>query len=273
MPLISTPFSRIALNLIGPLHPPPDDGHRHILLVVDDATRYPVSVMENPLFDVIISNVPGVVNVSDNSKKVRKDVSVQCDDEYVNVSTRSMDFKRNKLPKPLNVISGVLNVSNTKMINLQNNDESLFKVREQAVSFDLNVQVKSFVTKDRLFNRISPNNNLQLVVPKDLRGEVMKIAHEGLLARHMGIANTFGKVSSQFFWPRYSQDIEESVKPCHQCQMNCYKGKIGKAPLQKMSLISTFSRIALDLIGPLHPPPDDGHRYILSVVDYATRYP
>ena len=232
-----------------------------------------VSVMEDPLFDVIIGNVPGVVNVSDDSKKVCEEVSIQCDD-YVNVSTRSMDSRRNKLPKPLNVISGVLNVSKTKMINLQNNDESLLKVREQAVPFDLNVQVKSFVTKDRLFHRISPNNNLQLVVPKDLRGEVMKIAHEGLLAGHMGIANTFGKVSSQFYWPRYSQDIEEYVKSCHQCQMSCYKGKIGKAPLQKMPLISTpFSRIALDLIGPLHPPSDDGHRYILSVVDYATRYP
>ena len=52
------------------------------------------------------------------------------------------------------------------MMNLQNNDESLSKVREQAVPFDLNVQVKSFVTKDKLFHRISPNNNLQLVIPK-----------------------------------------------------------------------------------------------------------
>ena len=84
------------------------------------------------------------------------------------------------------------------MINPQNNDESLLRVREQAVPFDLNVQVKSFVIKDRLFYRISPSNNLQLLVPKDLRGEVMKMAHEGLLAGHMGIANTFGKVSSVF---------------------------------------------------------------------------
>ena len=44
MPLISTPFSRIALDLIGPLHPPSDDGHRYILSVVDYATRYPEAV-------------------------------------------------------------------------------------------------------------------------------------------------------------------------------------------------------------------------------------
>ena len=38
------------------------------------------------------------------------------------------------------------------------------------------------------------------------------------------------------------------------------------------NLYSCF-RIALGICGPLHPPCDDGHRYILWVVDYATKYP
>lgn len=29
----------------------------------------------------------------------------------------------------------------------------------------------------------------------------------------------------------------------------------------------------MDLVGPLQPPTDRGNRYILTVVDYATRYP
>ncbi|XP_043212021.1 uncharacterized protein LOC122376289 [Amphibalanus amphitrite] len=32
-------------------------------------------------------------------------------------------------------------------------------------------------------------------------------------------------------------------------------------------------RVALDLNGPIHPPSEEGHRYILTLVDYATRYP
>ena len=41
MPLIDTPFKRVAVDLIGPIHPPSEQGHRYILTLVDYATRYP----------------------------------------------------------------------------------------------------------------------------------------------------------------------------------------------------------------------------------------
>ena len=34
-----------------------------------------------------------------------------------------------------------------------------------------------------------------------------------------------------------------------------------------------FKRVATDLVGPIGPPSEDGHRYILTLVDFATRYP
>ena len=47
-----------------------------------------------------------------------------------------------------------------------------------------------------------------------------------------------------------------------------------KAPLGRIPLIDVpFQRVAMDLIGPIHPVSDRGHRYILTIVDYATRYP
>ena len=41
MPLIDEPFRRVAVDLIGPLHPPTDKGNRYILTLVYYATRYP----------------------------------------------------------------------------------------------------------------------------------------------------------------------------------------------------------------------------------------
>ena len=44
-------------------------------------------------------------------------------------------------------------------------------------------------------------------------------------------------------------------------------------PLQKIPLIDTpFKRVAVDLIWPIFPSSKEGYRYILSMVDYATRY-
>lgn len=44
MPLIDTPFKRVAVDLIDPIHPPSEQGHRYILTFVDYATRYPDAV-------------------------------------------------------------------------------------------------------------------------------------------------------------------------------------------------------------------------------------
>jgi len=44
MPLIDMPFKRVAIDLIGPIGPPCEAGHRYILTLVDYGTRYPEAV-------------------------------------------------------------------------------------------------------------------------------------------------------------------------------------------------------------------------------------
>ena len=40
-----------------------------------------------------------------------------------------------------------------------------------------------------------------------------------------------------------------------------------------MMMIETpFKRVAIDLVGPSSPPSESGHRFILTLIDYATRY-
>lgn len=34
-----------------------------------------------------------------------------------------------------------------------------------------------------------------------------------------------------------------------------------------------FEQIAVDIVGPIHPMTERKNRYILTVIDYATRYP
>ena len=50
--------------------------------------------------------------------------------------------------------------------------------------------------------------------------------------------------------------------------------RVTRVPLGTMPLIETpFQRIAIDIVGPIKPVTSSGHRYILTMVDYATRYP
>ena len=52
------------------------------------------------------------------------------------------------------------------------------------------------------------------------------------------------------------------------------KRSVPRVPLGDMPLIDmSFRRVALDPVGPISPPSQNGHRYILTLVDYVTRYP
>ncbi|XP_065939358.1 uncharacterized protein [Magallana gigas] len=68
---------------------------------------------------------------------------------------------------------------------------------------------------------------------------------------------------------RDAQEHDHSLK-----KRTVHKGKIKKVPLERMPLkYEPFQRVAVDLVGPLSPITDKGNRYILTLVDYATRYP
>ena len=49
---------------------------------------------------------------------------------------------------------------------------------------------------------------------------------------------------------------------------------VTKVPLGKLPLIDTPSkRVAVDIVGPIEPRSERKSRYILILIDYATRYP
>ena len=57
------------------------------------------------------------------------------------------------------------------------------------------------------------------------------------------------------------------------CQRTIPKGRCGKTPLVAMPIIGEpLARVAIDLVGPL-PMSGRKHRWILTLVDCATRYP
>lgn len=114
----------------------------------------------------------------------------------------------------------------------------------------------------------------QLAVPKPFRGTVLQLAHEGIMAGHLGVKKTAERILMDFFWPGLQADVQRFVRSCDSCQKTTPKGRIVRAPLQTMPKIDTpFKRVAIDIVGPFSPPSRAGHRYILTLVDFATRYP
>ena len=115
-------------------------------------------------------------------------------------------------------------------------------------------------------------NSMQLVVPVEYRNYIMKLAHESLLAGHFSSRKTTDKIFQKFYWPRASLDIYNFCRSCHACQK--FSARPKKVPMINMPIVAEpFSRIAIDLMGPFSPASKRGHKYILTIVDMATRFP
>lgn len=73
--------------------------------------------------------------------------------------------------------------------------------------------------------------------------------------------------------PRLIQQ-DQSCRSCDICQRTIPKGRTAKVPLGQMPIIEVpFKRVAVDLVGTIQPATSKGNRYILTVVDFATRFP
>jgi hypothetical protein len=241
--------------------------------------------MEKPIFDLIIGNIPGVDDSHMNTGKPVGQVAEVKIEVAQGVQTRAQKAKEGKPFVGLKVPDPIVEVDSTHFKVEQENDTSLDVVREAIrkgyVRTLASGATHSYAVKRGLLVRKyeSPlvdhgRKFTQVVVPKKYRDDVMKLAHETLLAGHQGSKRTALRVLDEFYWPGVQADITRYCRSCDICQRTTPKGKVTRVPLGEMPIIDTpFQRIAVDLVGPLKPPTERGNRYILSIVDYATRYP
>ena len=150
---------------------------------------------------------------------------------------------------------------------MQSEDESLQKYWDRSDVLVKGQAEISFEVKSGILYRIYKH-------PFVNGGKPVKEVMVPVQLSHLGIKKTTDKIHSAFYWPGMQGDVTRFCKSCDVCQKSANKGSVLKVPLQKMPLIDKpFKRVAIDLVGPISPPSEEGHRYILTLVDFATRYP
>ena len=109
----------------------------------------------------------------------------------------------------------------------------------------------------------------QIVVPAILRLEVLQKVHTSI--GHMGIKKTFNAIQDQFYWPRFYNDTELFVNSCPVCLRNKEVPR-PRYPLKPIEVVPIpFYMIGMDIIGPMKVTTRN-NRYILSVIDYFTKF-
>ena len=113
----------------------------------------------------------------------------------------------------------------------------------------------------------------QIVVPEMHGNHIMHVAHDIPLGGHLGNKKTKEKILFHFYWPRIFPDVAKFCRSCKNCQKCIPKGRVPRAPLIPIQpMKEPFNRIAMDIVGPLNKS-GRGHKFILVLCDYATKYP
>ena len=242
-----------------------------VLLGNVEGTKLPVLNLKPDLEDSI--RVPDShLDVVEDSSQTNK----------VNVITRA-SAKRVTHPLHLPEVES-LKIDKSKFCNLQNDCDTLVDVRKYVNSGEL-ISTRSgrnfkFERAENLIIRkcvFSPKEidlgRTTLVVPLVCRNIVLKTAHDLPIAGHFSHRKTEIKVCKKFWWPGVSSDIRRYCRSCDQCQKTSARGRTRKVAMKSMPIISVpFERVAVDLVGPLSPPSNSGHRYILTLIDYASSF-
>ena len=114
----------------------------------------------------------------------------------------------------------------------------------------------------------------QVVMPSEHRKRVMSLAHESIVGGHLAAKKTIDRITTSFHWPGITSDVTRFCQSCEICQKTVPKEKVTKVPPWEMPLMDVpFHHVAVDLIGPITPVSDNGNQYILTIVDFATKYP
>ena len=101
----------------------------------------------------------------------------------------------------------------------------------------------------------------------------MGIGHSmPLAAGHLGRRKILKRILQRFWWPGISKDVGVFCKACSMFQLTSSRKVclVLMIPLPVMEV--PFQRIGMDVVGPL-PRSRTRNRFVLVVVDYATRYP
>ncbi len=126
-----------------------------------------------------------------------------------------------------------------------------------------------------LFKYFEKNNGTgefyQLVVPREMKQDILQQMHDSVLSGHLGTKKTKAKILQGYYWYNLKEDVVLYIRGCDVCGADKVPQRKPKAPMGHLSSGAPWDTLAIDYIGPL-PKTARGNKYILVMTDHFTKY-
>ena len=108
-----------------------------------------------------------------------------------------------------------------------------------------------------------------LIVPPQLKEEIMKLCHNLPSSGHQGIDRTKKRILTTYFWYQISKDVKRFVLGCHVCNQNKSANRKNKFPLVQYHAGVPMEKVHIDFIGPLPKTPRGN---VIVIVDQFKKW-
>ena len=111
--------------------------------------------------------------------------------------------------------------------------------------------------------------SFQLVIPKVMIPQILKIAHDSPLGGHSGIQNTLDYVREHYYFACMGKIVSDYVQSCQDCQSRKVSTCKTKAKITPYATpTEPFEVWQMDMFGPLIPS-NNGNRYVFTAVTFC----
>jgi hypothetical protein len=112
---------------------------------------------------------------------------------------------------------------------------------------------------------------LKLVVPTELKTEVMALVHDTLAGGHFGRDKTIERAKKSFYWYGLTKDLTLYVATCGICKTSKKSTRVPRKGLGDYQAGSRLERVHLDILGPFAES-KNGNKYVLMITDQFTKW-
>ena len=158
----------------------------------------------------------------------------------------------------------------SQISKLQRRDEQLIGLRKLVE----NGKLKGFTIENNVLLKVRRNRRgrrlKQLVVPQELRSDILRLCHDEITGAHLGQKKTWVKLNNRFYWPNSYKETINYVESCETC------AKFKDAPINRANLkpITEFEKpfdmIAVDILELSRT--NNGNKYVVVFTDYLTKW-
>lgn len=122
---------------------------------------------------------------------------------------------------------------------------------------------------EELFRK-AKGGTMAKVLRKGQTEPILFLFHNDPTAGHFGANKTYAKLQRLYYWPKMYDEIKKYVESCHECQIQGVHRK--NNPIYAIEPNAPWKRVGIDFIGPM-PITEKGNRYVITAIDYFTRFP